>query len=461
MLKLHESTGNAKRSAPGIRQHRLQQSGPIALGMLGTRASLGLLSFVMVAGCSVGPRYKPPVPSLTPFMTAPQIAARKATNPSPKIETWWTGFEDPTLSRMIQRVLDQNLSIAASLARVDQSRAIARRAGARNKPNFTLAADTTTLRQSLESPFGKVSKYVPSYPRNQNYYDLGIAASWELDLFGQLRKGAQAASADAQATEANRAGVQISVTAEAADAYLQLRGDQARIAVAQQQIADDEHLLKLVVQRYQAGIATDRERAQAEALLQQARASVPLLQLDLATQSNRLDVLMAAQPGAYAAELAQPSPIPTLPSIDPLAPLDVLRRRPDVIAAERRLAASNSRIGAALAGYYPTVSLSALVGSESLSPGHLFKEVTFQPESVVGIRWRLFDFGRVGAEVAQARGANAEALIAYRETMLRAAEDVEDAFYALTKSESRLGLIFTEVASLQRSFRALGGGWNP
>jgi NodT family efflux transporter outer membrane factor (OMF) lipoprotein len=289
---------------------------------------------------------------------------------------------------------------------------------------------------------------------------------------------------------------------------MQIRGAQVRLAFAKEQITTDEHLLQLVLQRKNAGVASDRELAQAEALLAQARATVPQLNIILEAQLNRLDVLMGAQPGTYAAELSAPMDIPTVPGIaSTLDAADLLRRRPDIIAAERRIAASNARIGQAIAEYYPKISLSALIGNEAISPGDLFRERAFQPTAVAGLRWRLFDFGRVDAEVKQARGANAEALVQYRSSVLRAAEDVEDAFNDLAQSESRRDEVAREIGSLQRvkdlseqsykagvipltdvldanrqllvakddlastretaaraavsSFRALGGGWTP
>jgi outer membrane protein TolC len=264
----------------------------------------------------------------------------------------------------------------------------------------------------------------------------------------------------------------------------------------------------LVLQRRKAGVASDRELAQAEALLSQAKATVPQLNIVLEAQLNRLDVLMGAQPGTYAAELRSPADIPAIPGIsNTLDAAALLRRRPDIIAAERRIAASNARIGQALAEYYPKISLSALLGSEAETPGGLFRETGFQPTLVAGLRWRLFDFGGVDAEVKQARGANAEALVRYRGSVLRATEDVEGALSALEQSESRGDEITREISSLQRakdlseqsykagvipltdvldadrqlliakddlastresaaraavgSFRALGGGWTP
>jgi len=241
------------------------------------------------------------------------------------------------------------------------------------------------------------------------------------------------------------------VAAEAADAYMQIRGAQARLNFAKDQIATDSHLVELVQQRRDSGVASDRELAQAQAVLSQARATIPLFTVSLESQLNRLDVLMGAQPGTYAAELTPVHDIPEAPEISGYGtPNDLLRRRPDIIAAERTVAASNARIGQALAEYYPKLSFSDIVGSQALAPGHLFEQQGFQPVSVVGLRWRLFDFGRVAAEVAEARGANAEALLQYRSSVLHAAEDVEDAFSLLVQSENRRNEILREIAELQR-----------
>jgi len=160
---------------------------------------------------------------------------------------------------------------------------------------------------------------------------------------------------------------------------------------------------------------------------------------------------MGAQPGTYATELSSVANIPDLPEISGYGtPTELLRRRPDIIAAERMVAASNARIGQALAEYYPKLSISGIAGSQALAPAHLFEQQGFQPISVVGLRWRLFDFGAVAAEVKRARGANAEALIQYQSSVLPAAEDVEDAFSLLVQSENRRNEIVREIAELQR-----------
>ena len=415
------------------------------------RMSLALALCASLSGCAVGPKYHRPTVKLQPFHNAPSIEARTVSLPAPPLDQWWIGFRDPELTRIVKRALDENLDMAAAMTRVQQARAAAQGAGARRMPSGNLYASTTTLYQSTESMTGRLAAHLPGYDRHQNYYDLGFIASWETDLFGGLKKGAQAATAEAQAAEALQTGTRITVAAEAADAYMQIRGAQARLIFAHGQIATDEHLVELVQQRRDAGIASDRELAQAQALLSQAKAMIPLLTVSLEAQLNRLDVLMGAQPGTYAEELSSVVDIPNVPEISVYGtPTELLRRRPDIIAAERMVAASNARIGQALAEYYPKLSLSGIVGSQALAPAHLFEQQGFQPISVVGLRWRLFDFGAVAAEVKRARGANAEALLQYRSAVLHAAEDVEDAFSLLVQSENRRNELLGEIAELQR-----------
>jgi len=429
-------------------------------------AALGSLSVFLqlcVSGCAVGPSYRTPATPLESFHSVGALAARPTSAPTPALEVWWDGFNDPLLSRIVQRARDQNLDLAAALARVQQARAAAREAGAQLLPTFNVNGQVTRIHYSLQSPVGQIAGALPGFNRNQSMYDVGLGAIWELDLFGGLLRGKEAASAEADAAIAEQAGVRISVTADAADAYLRIRGDQARIAVAEQQVITDERLLELVRQRFGRGLAAVREVAQAEALLSHAHASLQPLRIDLAAQMNRLDILLGRQPGTSGGELETPSDIPSVPSVPPNdGPLDVLRRRPDVLAAERHLAASHARIGQALADYYPKLSLAGLLGYESSRPSDLFKAATFQPQGVIGLRWRVFDFGKVSAEVAQTRGANAEAMARYQQAVLRAAEDVENAFTAMVQLEVHQQELLTEVAALKRardaSLEAYQGG---
>jgi NodT family efflux transporter outer membrane factor (OMF) lipoprotein len=413
-----------------------------------SKTGLGGLAFSLVlAGCSVGPKYKAPTPALAPFHD--RVDAPPAKDTSATLEQWWAGFNDPMLATVVQRALDQNLDLAAAVARVSQARAAAAGAGAQLLPTVDFGATATAERQSLNGNLGTIASQVPTYRRDIHEYTIGPAASWELDVAGGLRHGAAAARAEAQAAQAEQAGTRITVAADAADAYLQIRGFQARLLVAKSQIETDEHLVKLVRNRYEAGAASKREIAQAEALLKQARGIVPILQLSLEKQLNRMDVLMGAQPGTYAHDLETTSEIPSIPAIPgDQQPIDVLRRRPDIIAAERRLAASSELIGVAVSEYYPKISLSGALGLDSLNSGHLFTSDAFSPIASGALRWRLFDFGKVDAEVAQARGSNAEALVIYRQAVLRAAEDVENALSSLSQTQAYETELQGQVTSL-------------
>src|SRR5499425_797086 len=405
-----------------------------------------------LAGCAVGPHYAKPATNLAPFHNLAGVSAAKPAFPAPALESWWTGFNDPMLVTVVQRALDQNLDLAAAFARVRQAQAAAAAAGAQLLPTADLEATAAAEHQSLVSSFGSAANGSPGYRRDHPEYTVGAAASWEIDLSGGLRRGAAAAADELQAAQADQVGTRITVAAEAADAYLQAREFQARLVVAQELIDTDTHLLELVEVRRRVGVADDREIAQAEALLKQAKSTVPSLRVALEAQLNRLDVLMGAQPGTYAEELSKPGAIPGIPAIGGAdQPLDVLRRRPDIIAAERRLAASNERIGIAISDYYPKISLSGALGFDSINGGTLFNGKAFRPIGTGALRWRLFDFGKVAAEVAQSRGAYAEALAEYRQAALRATEDIENALMELSQTQVRLQELQGEVASLTRA----------
>src|ERR1700730_16736001 len=292
-----------------------------------------------LTGCAVGPHYAKPTTNLAPFHNLAGVSATNPEFPAPALESWWTGFNDPMLVTVVQRALDENLDLAAAFARVSQARAAAAAAGAQLLPTADFGATGTALRQSVVSPFGSVANSFPGYSRDQREYTVGAAASWEIDLSGGLRRGAVAAADELQAAQADQVGIRITVVAEAADAYLQVREFQARLAVAQQLIDTDTHLLELVEVRRRVGVADNREGAQAEGLLKQARSTVPSLRVALEAQLNRVDVLMGAQPGTYAQELSKPGAIPGIPAIGGAdQPLDVLRSRSDIVAAGPRLA---------------------------------------------------------------------------------------------------------------------------
>ena len=418
-------------------------------------ADLGLAAasafLLALTGCAtIGPDYRPPEENLAPFHNAQKVEARPAQGPAAPLDRWWTAFNDPALTRIEERVFAQNLELQAAKERVIQARAGARAAGAKLLPHVDATGQAVSERASLEDPVAAIASAFPGFERDVQLYNVGLGASWEMDLFGGDRRAVEAFRAEAGAAEAAQVGVRVAVAAYAGDAYLQIRGAQARLGVASEQVANAEGLLELVRLQRSSGLATDREVAQAEALVAHARSTIPLLRITLEAQLNRLDVLMGVQPGTYASELASPGDVPAVPHASAGTP-DLLRRRPDVMVAERRLAAANARIGAALGEYYPKLSLSGLLGFEALHPKDLFHASTFQPLAAVGVRWRLFDFGRVDAEVENARAATREALLRYRQTMLRAAEDVENASVTLVQLEDHAGHLANQIAALTQS----------
>src|SRR5476649_1346149 len=417
--------------------HRSLISAPLL--RLTQTALLGAMLAAALSACAVGTDYVKPADTMPAAF--PHAAANVASNTAPlTLDVWWTQFNDPALTRIIERVLAQNLDLAAALARVDQARAAAHLSQAQLLPQGSADATVARQRQSLQGPLGELASAQPGYKRNVTLVDSGVGASWEVDLSGGLHRGVEADQAESQA-------------AEAADAYFRVRGAQTRIALAQLQTKADSDLLELVKLRLADGLSTERELAEAQARVAQVKAGIPPLRSELAIQLNRLDVLMGAQPGTYAAELAgagndAEATIP--PLAGGLQPQDLLKRRPDVIAAERRLAASSARIGVATSEYYPKFSLSALLGFESLGTGTP-SAANFQPTAVAGVHWRLFDFGRVDAEVARAKGANAEAPARYRQSMLRATEDVENALVQHAERDAERRELLAEVAADQRA----------
>jgi NodT family efflux transporter outer membrane factor (OMF) lipoprotein len=411
--------------------------------LLSAAASLAL------AACAVGPNYQKPDLGLNAaYQGAPPSAAPGAAQPA-SLDAWWQGFGDPELVRVVERAGAQNLDIAQAGARLAQSRAIARAAGAALLPRGEVNGSAGHVEQSLNSPIGEIGRHLPGYERDYADYSVGAAASWEIDLFGGLRRAHEAARADARASAADAQAVRTAVMADAADAYLQVRAYQARLDVARRQETVEADLVSLLNQRTAQGVSPDRELRLARASLEAVRATLPPLREGLDAQLNRLDVLMGAQPGTYRAELTAAQPLPAPPTlITTDGPADLLRRRPDVIAAEQRLTAANARIGAAISDYYPKVSITGLLGVESISAGQLFTGDALQHQIAGGLRWRLFDFGRVDAEVAHAKGGEAEALAAYRATVLKASEEVEDAFSAMMQAQVRAGALDRQIAEL-------------
>ncbi|SOZ16073.1 putative drug efflux lipoprotein [Cupriavidus taiwanensis] len=424
--------------------------------MLPKRSFAALFVASLASACAVGPDYvKPDVPVAQRFQGQPAVDQRTAISTA-DLSTWWAGFGDPQLTRFVQLALEQNLDLAQAFARVTQARAGLGAANAALLPSGNITGQAARAYQSVETPLGRVLNTSPGFDRYGNAFEANASASWELDVFGGLRRGREAALADYQASQAAAVATRLAVAAQTADIYIAIRGLQTRLKVARQQAQTQQDLLSTVNLLYGKGLAAELQVRQAEGALAQVRASIPQLEAALDAAMNALDVMLGTLPGTHRAELAQDADIPAAPQLAMTgSPGDLLRRRPDLIVAERRIAAANARIGVAMAEYYPKFSLGGLLGSAtSFGAGSLFGSGASQFAGVLGLRWRLFDFGRIDAQIAQARGQEAEMLAAYRLAVLHAAEDVENAFSALVKREEQATVLAQGVDSLGRARNA-------
>ncbi len=406
---------------------------------------LGLcLAASVTAGCAVGPDYQRPGASLPEQFTAPATSSAVRSLTVAELATWWEGFDDPVLTRFITLALAQNLDLAQAQARVAQARAGLGAANAALLPSASVAGSAARAYQSRETPLGQVLDASTDADRWGNAYEVNLTASWEADVFGGLRRGQEAALADYQASQAGVQATRLAVAAQTADIYIAIRGLQSRLDIAQRQARTQEDLLAKVDLLYRAGLAAQYQVRQAEGALAQVQSGIPEIRHGIDAASHALDVMLGVPPGTHRAELDISGPIPDAPTMaDMGSPADLLQRRPDLIAAERRLVATNARIGEAMAEYYPRFSLSALLGSATaIASGNLFSSGASQSSGVLGLRWRLFDFGRIDAQIELAKGQEAQALAAYRQSVLRATEDVETAVSALVnrgEQASRLG----------------------
>lgn len=421
--------------------------------MLAKRPLALLIAASLLTGCAVGPDYaRPNMPMPERYQGAAAVEQRHAST-SADLAAWWAGFGDPQLSRYVMLALEQNLDLAQASARVVQARAGLGAANAALLPAGNVSGQAARAYQSVETPLGQVLNSKPGFDRYGNAYEADLGASWELDLFGSLRRGREAALAEYQASEAGNTATRLAVAAQTADIYISIRGLQTRLDVARRQVQKQQELLKTIQLLYSKGLAAELQVNQAEGALAQVQASVPVLETGLDAAMNSLDVMLGSSPGTHRAELAEVGANPVAPRIGATgSPGELLRRRPDLIVAERRLAASNARIGVAIAEYYPKLSLNGLIGSATaVSAGNLFTSGASQAAGVLGLRWRLFDFGRIDAQIDQAKGQEAEMLAAYRLAALHATEDVENAFSALVKREEQAAALVRGVGSLGRA----------
>jgi NodT family efflux transporter outer membrane factor (OMF) lipoprotein len=428
-----------------------------------TKTALYLAIVTALNGCMVGPTYEKPVlVSEHNFNHAAELDQEnvKTQRNIADINRWWNSFNDELLNQFIDRALNQNLTLQKVAARVTQAHAQVTGLYSQLLPSGQLNTQATKAHISLQDLTGRVLNAVPGFNRNVDVYDLNASLNWELDIFGGTRRGIEAAQAEYQAAHASVSAAQLEISAAVAETYVSIRAIQARMIIANARASTQAKLVELIQLQFSRGITSATQLRQAEAALAEVRAAIPALENALEIAMNAFDVLLGDQPGTNHAQLATIQAIPAAPGIDTATgPTELLRRRPDIIVAERRLAASSAQIGQAISEYYPKISLTGLIGTITTKYGALFSSGANRAAGVVGLRWRLFDFGRVEAEVAAAEGVNNEALAAYRLTVLQATEDVENAFSTVAKISDQQRYLASGEDSLTKARNAAYAGY--
>ena len=387
---------------------------------------------IALSACTVGPDFvKPSMPLPNRFAQAP-VTSGEATTSSSDAQ-FWRRFEDPLLSRLVEQALSSNHDLRIALSRYDHANALLRNAKLDRFPKVTVGATASDALASSDQAPG-----LTRGERRDNSYDAGIAASWELDLFGRVRRGIEAQRAEAWATASDLDAAQVAVVGELANSYFQRRGLQERLRVARRNADNQKETLRLVQARLDAGRGTEFDTSRARAQLEATLSRIPALESATAVQMHRIAVLTGQAPEALIADLEQPSALPSLPGeIDAGTPGELLRRRPDVIAAEHRLHATTARIGVATADLFPRFTLGGLLGSQAGSSGALFQRDSETHLVALGIDWSFLDIGRVRARIAASNADAAGELARYQQAVLLALEDAENALvrYDRTREE--------------------------
>jgi len=461
-----------------------------------TRKLLPLLALLLAGGCAVGPDYVRPDPTLPAhWQTEPQGYAGATAAP---VGRWWDAFGDAELSALVARATVANRDLARAAGRVAEAQALYRATRSAQLPSIDGDADVAYQRSSVNALFPGGT--------DDTLYGIGVSASWEVDLFGRVRRSVEASDARFQGSEDDQRDVLISVIAEVAAAYVDLRTTQQRLAVARANLESQGRIVELTRIRFEGGIASSLDVAQAESIHASTRTVIPPLEAQLARTMNRLSVLLGENPGSLAPELTPAAPIPSPPAeLTVVLPVDVVRQRPDVRFAERELAAQTALIGVATADLYPRLTLLGTFGFDATDAAQLFQGPSRSYSVGPSVRWNVFDAGRIRALIGAEQARTAQALALYEQTILLALEEVENALvtYARLQEErdasedairaatlslelatalykdgivdfqnvldaQRTLLVFEDqlarvdgssVQSLVQLYRALGGGW--
>ena len=411
----------------------------------------------LLAGCTVGPNYRAPAIS-TPERYAEAGADSGGASDS-ELAAWWSGFGDPQLSDLVNRALAQNLDVEMAAARIREARARERVAGAAGLPQVDAQGSVTRQRISENA--------IPAPPgaggggsggggfalpgQEFTTWRAGFDASWELDLFGKTRRSVEAARARTGAAIWNRRDLQVTIAAEVVSTYVTLRTLQQRIANSEAELARQQRFEQLVAARARGGLVTGQDLAEQSSERSAAAAAIPALEAESEAQIHALGVLTGETPEALIGQLAHPRALPSPPGIPAGLPSDLLRRRPDIRAAERELAASTADIGVAVADLYPRFSLTAAPALVSTALASLLEWGSRSFTLSAALDWPIFNGGRTRASIAVANARQEQSLIAYRKSVLTALRDVEDSLGRTEGDRDQLAKLEGALTSTQRA----------
>jgi NodT family efflux transporter outer membrane factor (OMF) lipoprotein len=415
----------------------------------------------MLAGCTVGPNYREPQidvpqnftsPSAAGSVKQPKLSMTATSAPPVDLARWWKGLNDPKLDSLISRAIEANLDLGIALARVQEARTKEVVAMGEALPTFNASegAGVGTGQDLTRSRVaGPLRSAEDGSGLNRISQAVGFDAGWEIDLFGKFRRAIEAAHYDAQAAIAARNDVLISVVANVARAYLNLRGSQMRLAVARQSVATARQTLTYVQARYERGVTNELDVNLAKRELTTLQATIAPLSSQIDAAQYSIAVLIGQYPGGLAEELKTPATIPALPAkVDTGLPLDLLRRRPDIREAERNLAGATARIGVATADLFPHVKLTEAAGLQSPARAAGSGFIWAAGSSV---SWSILDFGTLDAIVGVAELRAREFLLNYKQTIIRAVQQVDTTIAHYSAQQDRLSNLGDALIASQQA----------
>lgn len=397
------------------------------------------------SGCkTVGPDYKPPQTATPTNWTSDlQGGLTGAAADTNFLERWWTVFNDPILSDLVERARAGNLDIRQAEARLREARAQRGMAKAALFPTVGANASASRTTASKQAGNGQTT----------DFYATSLDASWELDIFGGKRRSIESATATWQASQESLRDLQVSLLAEVALNYVEVRSYQELLSITESNVLTRNETYDITRWRREAGLTTQLDEDQAKQSLEQVRAQVPTLHISLEQAKYRLAVLLGQPPGALQDLLAEQTPVPLAPSeVAVGVPADLLRRRPDIRSAERQLAAQTAQIGVAKAQLYPSFSLAGTLGLESLEYANLYSASASAAQGLAKAAWTIFDGGSIRQNITLQTAKQEEALSFYESTVLTALKDVESALVAYANEQTRCDSLAAAVKAGRSAF---------